>query len=157
MNLTEHRYRDCRDSPFVMNHSSLLPPTEKVIADRASEISLYLSSNKMLLGIDLPKIDIIVFIKPYNQVAALVQGGGRGGRKMENGMRRRVQVYQLFNSQDLTSQNKSMSDDMRRICKSKECTRLLLEKYFVGGKKDKSLLGPVKHCCHNCDLKLQEA
>ena len=156
MNLTEHTYKDCRDAPFVMNHSSLLPPTEKVIADRASDISLYLSSNKMLLGIDLPKIDIIIFVKPYNQVAALVQGGGRGGRKMGNGMRRRVQVYQLFNSQDLTSQNKSMSDDMRRICKSKECTRLLLEKYFVGGKKDKSVLGPVKHCCHSCDLKLQE-
>ena len=157
MNLTEHSYKDCRDAPFVMNHSSLLPPTEKVIADRASDISLYLSSNKMLLGIDLPKIDIIIFIKPYNQVAALVQGGGRGGRKMENGMRRRVQVYQLFNSQDLTSQNKSMSEDMRRICKSKECTRLLLEKYFVGGKKDKSVLSSAKHCCHNCDIRLQES
>ena len=46
MDLTKGRYRDCRDSPFVMNHSNLLPPTEKVLAERASEISLYISSNK---------------------------------------------------------------------------------------------------------------
>ena len=160
MNMTEHKFKDCRDAPFVMNHSSLLPPTEKVIADRASEISLYLSSNKMLLGIDIPKIDIIIFLKPYNQVAALVQGGGRGGRRMENGMRRRTVVYQFYNSQDLSCQNKSMSEDMKRICRSRECTRLLLENYFVGSKKeeeDKQDLGPKKHCCHNCDLKLLEA
>ena len=160
MNLTEHRFKDCRDAPFVMNHSSLLPPTEKVIADRASEISLYLSSNKMLLGIDIPKIDIIIFLKPYNQVAALVQGGGRGGRRLETGMRRRTVVYQFYNSQDLSCQNKSMSEDMKRICRSRECTRFLLEKYFVGSNKkeeDKQDLGPKKHCCHICDLKLLEA
>ena len=80
MELTDYRYKDCRDSPFVMNHSSLLPPTEKVLAERASDISLYLSSNKMLLGIDLAKIDVVIFLRPYNQVAALVQGGGRGGQ-----------------------------------------------------------------------------
>ena len=61
MKLTNHKFKDCRDSPFVMNHSSLLPPSAKVIRERASEISLYLSSNKMLLGIDLADIDIIIF------------------------------------------------------------------------------------------------
>ena len=72
MSLTLNKYKDCRDSPFVMNHSCLLPPTEKVLAMRVSDISLYLSSNKMLLGIDLPKIDLVIFLRPYNQVAALV-------------------------------------------------------------------------------------
>ena len=61
MELTQNQFKDCRDAPFVMNHSSLLPPTEKVLQERVSEISLYLSSNKMLLGVDLPEIDIIIF------------------------------------------------------------------------------------------------
>ena len=65
-----------------MNHSSLLPASVKIMAERSSEISLFLSSNKMLLGIDIPDIDVIIFVRPYDQVAALVQGGGRGGRKM---------------------------------------------------------------------------
>ena len=156
MNLTEHKFKDCRDVPFVMNHSSLLPPTEKVIADRASEISLYLSSNKMLLGIDLPDIDIVVFLRPYNQVAALVQGGGRGGRRQANGKRRQVQVYQLWNSQDFSSKNKLMSPDMRRICESKECTKKLLMEYFAGNSNSDGEGEKVHlHCCQNCDQKQQ--
>ena len=156
MELTRYRYKDCRTSPFVMNHSSLLPPTEKVLAERSSEISLYLSSNKMLLGIDLAKIDVVIFLRPYNQVAALVQGGGRGGRRMENGKRRRVQVYQFFNSQDFTSQNKLMSPDMKRICLSQECTRVLLKDYFVGNSEQLEEDGTKEenHCCHNCDKML---
>ena len=132
-----------------MNHSCLLPPTEKVLAERASEISLYLSSNKMLLGIDLADIDVVIFLRPYNQPAALVQGGGRGGRRMENGKRRRVQVYQFFNSQDFTTQNKMMSPDMKRICQSQECTRKLLKDYFVGQSEEE---GDQGNCCHNCDM-----
>ena len=153
MELTNYRYKDCRDSPFVMNHSSLLPPTEKVLAERASDISLYLSSNKMLLGIDLAKIDVVIFLRPYNQVAALVQGGGRGGRRMENGKRRRVIVYQFFNSQDFTTQNRLMSPDMKRICLSRDCTRDLLKNYFVGNSEQggEGELRDKDHCCHNCD------
>ena len=152
MELTNYRYSDCRDSPFVMNHSSLLPPTEKVLARRASEISLYLTSNKMLLGIDLADIDVIIFLRPYNQPAALVQGGGRGGRRMESGKRRRVQVYQFFNSQDFTSQNKLMSPVMKRICQSQLCTRTLLKDHFVGNSEQKEEQETDKsHCCHSCD------
>ena len=157
MEMTDHKYKDCRDAPFVMNHSSLLPPTEKVLGERAAEISLYLSSNKMLMGIDLPQIDIVIFARPYNQLAALVQGGGRGGRKMANGMRKRVVVYQLFNSQDFTSQNKLMSPDVRRICQSNECTRALLMDYFTGNSETQEALEvDPKFCCHNCDMKAEE-
>ena len=156
MELTNYRYRDCRDSPFIMNHSSLLPPTEKVLAERSSEISLYLSSNKMLLGIDLAKVDVIIFLRPYNQIAALVQGGGRGGRRMEDGKRRRVQVYQFYNSQDFTSQNKLMSAEMKMICQSPDCTRLLLKDYFVGNSEEQKeeVVVDSNHCCHNCDQKV---
>ena len=30
----------------------------------------------MLLGVDLPNIDIIIFLRPFNQVAALIQEVG---------------------------------------------------------------------------------
>ena len=137
----------------MINHSSLLPITVKILEERSSEISLYLSSNKMLLGIDLANIDVIIFLRPYDQPSALVQGGGRGGRKLESGKRRMVQVYQLFNSQDLGKQNKSMSSMMRKICLSRECTRELLTSYFVGSSQSKEEPMPVfpSHCCHNCD------
>ena len=155
MEQTQYRFTNCKDAPFVMNHSSLLPPTEKVLAERASEISLYLSSNKMLLGIDVANIDVVIFLRPYNQVAALVQGGGRGGRKMENGMRRRVQVYQFFNSQDFSMQNKMMSNDMRRICLSDGCTRDLMENFFIGNSEPQEISAKdPANCCHNCDLKM---
>ena len=136
-----------------MNHSSLLPLTAKILEERSSDISLYLSSNKMLLGIDLANIDVIIFLRPYDQPSALVQGGGRGGRKSESGKRRMVQVYQLFNSQDLGKQHKSMSPMMRKICLSKECTRNLLTSFFVGNSQEKAVPIPVypSHCCHNCD------
>ena len=150
MELTSFKYSNCTDSPFVMNHSSLLPPTEKVLEERKDDICLYLSSNKMLLGIDLPNIDIIIFLRPYNQLAAMIQGGGRGGRKIGNGFRRRVQVYQLFNPQDFSSQNKFMSPDMKRICYSGECTRELLKEYFVGDSKGQDSV-TRGHCCQNCD------
>ena len=154
MTLTMNQFRDCRDAPFVMNHSSLLPPTEKVLNERAAEISLYLSSNKMLLGVDLSNIDIVIFLRPYNQPAALVQGGGRGGRRQENGKRRRVQVYQFFNSQDLTVQNKEMSPDMRRMCLSVKCTRSMMKEFFVGNSEPgEPQEQDPKHCCHYCDLK----
>ena len=43
---TGYKFRDCRDAPFVMSHSSLLPPTEKVLQERSSEISLYFDITK---------------------------------------------------------------------------------------------------------------
>ena len=116
MELTGYRYKDCRDSPFVMNHANLLPPTEKVLESRAAEISLYLSSNKMLLGIDLERIDVVIFLRPYNQIAALIQGGGRGGRRSKCGKRRCVQVYQFFNAHDIGSNIQEMSPKMKELC-----------------------------------------
>ena len=153
MELTNYKYKDCRDSPFVLNHASLLPPTEMVLARRASEISLYLSSNKMLLGIDLDRVDVVIFLHPYNQPAALIQGGGRGGRRNDSNMRRRVQVYQLYNAQDLASSKKQMSPMMRDICLTGECTRKLMRNFFVGTNEEDGSKADKYSCCHNCDMK----
>ena len=152
MELTDFKYNTCEDAPFVINHASLLPTTERVLEERADEIFLYLSSNKMLLGIDLNAVDFVIFLWPYNQPAALIQGGGRGGRKLMNGKRRTVQVYQLFNSQDFTAQNRLMNPGMKHICQSLECTRGLLKEYFIGDYRNQPQSDAMKgNCCHNCD------
>ena len=104
----------------------------------------------MLMGIDLAEIDVIIFIRPYNQLSALLQRAGRGGRRIGNGKRRRVQVYQFFNSQDFSDKN--MSGSMKAVCLSSECTRKLLRKYFVGNNTaDSSECLDVNWCCHACD------
>ena len=63
-------------------------------------------------------------------------------------------MYQLYNSQDFTIQNKQMSPDMKRVCFSKECTRLLLKEYFVDNSEEQVEEGKVAagFCCHNCDV-----
>ena len=72
---------------------------------------------------------------------------------MKNGKRKLVQVYQLFNAQDIGSNFKTMEPMVKKLCLSKECTRALLMKYFVGGRDEVKEVGSIKssHCCHNCD------
>merc|ERR1719154_635045 len=48
--------------PFVMNHSSLGPITADHIRKR-QDISLYLSTKVMLLGLDLKDVDVIGMIR----------------------------------------------------------------------------------------------
>ena len=106
----------------------------------------------MLMGDDLPNIDIVIFLRPFNHLAALIQGAGRGGRKRGDGLRSSVQVYQFYNTQDFTCNNREMSADMRRICESKHCTRALLEDYFAGESKSKQRNVKDQYsCCHNYD------
>ena len=89
-------------------------------------------------------------------VAAPVQGGGRGGRKKANGFRDSVQVYQLWNSEDLTKNNKLMSDSMRRMCRTGDtaCTRALLtDHFYLGDGRDiRKVVAVPMGCCHFCDL-----
>ena len=75
---------------------------------------------------------------------------------MTNGKRRLVQVYQLFNAQDVGSNMKTMSPIVREMCLSKQCTRKLLKNYFVGDRNEKENVNPSgsSHCCHNCDIKV---
>ena len=146
---------------FVTVHSEVRPGTEKTILSRRDEILTYLSSNKMLLGLDLKSIDIVIFIQPYNMVAAPVQGGGRGGRKQGNGFRETVQVYQLWNAEDLTQNNKLMSHSMRTLCKTgaSSCTRELLSDHFhLSDGRDirKVVASAPMGCCHYCDLRQQQ-
>lgn len=154
---------DPATSPFVMNHSSLLPPDDKMLRERRDDITLYLASNKMLLGTDQKNIDMVIFCRPFNQPAALIQGAGRGARRTASGFRGSVQVYQLYNSSDLTAKNKEMCQEMRRLCRESgtTCTKAVLRKIFAGdsiGDVEASIDDEAskKQCCHFHDLQLMQ-
>ena len=123
---------DPSTADFVMCHSSLLPPDDRMLERRRDEITLYLASNRMLLGMDVKKVGLAIFAQPFDMPAALLQGGGRLSRRTCFGYRTSGQVYQLWNSSDLTLANKEMSEDMRRLCRdsSFSCTKEVLGKIF---------------------------
>jgi superfamily II DNA/RNA helicase len=148
---------DARDSPFVMFHADITPATEQVILDRIDDYQALLSTTRGLLGYNFKKIDVVIFLQPYDESAFVLQGGGRGGRRQLDGLKRCVQVYQLWNPEDLTKRNKLMTEEMRRICRTgaTACTRDLLQQSFHIW-KGKPVRMPEEErgqiCCHYHDL-----
>ena len=50
----KYTLRSNKDAPFVMNHSSLSPTDEALLERRKNEILLFLTTNRMLLGVHIP-------------------------------------------------------------------------------------------------------
>ena len=67
-------FKDMNTIPFVMNHGGIGPATSQNIIARKNEISLFLATSKMLLGIDIEGISIIVFVRPFNMMHYILQG-----------------------------------------------------------------------------------
>ena len=97
-------YRNVVDAPFVMQSSSIGPITEKKIQER-EDISLFITTTKMLMGVDISGISIVIFLRPLNMVHYVVQGAGRGGRRLgdNSGLRAKVVCYLLWNNSDIAS------------------------------------------------------
>ena len=102
--------------PWVMNHSGIGPITAECIRQRKNEISLYLSTSVMLMGLDLTDIDIVGMVRPFNMCHYLVQAAGRGGRNMGNGLRRKVLFYCLFNNNDIADNVPGISSEIKEFC-----------------------------------------
>lgn len=60
-------------TPFAMNHSSLSSTDDTVIHSRRDKYKLFLSTNRMLLGVDLPGVQHVVMVRPPNLPHAVVQ------------------------------------------------------------------------------------
>ena len=118
---------------FAMNHSSLLPPDDRMLDLRRDDITMYGASNKMLLGTNLKNIDLVIFAQPFDMEAALLQGAGRMSRRTIYDFRTVGQVYLLYNGSDLSLANKGMSKGVRQLCRSSEmvCTKAELKKLFA--------------------------
>ena len=68
-------------SPFAMNHSSLSTTDEMMINSKQDDIHLYLSTNRMLLGVDIPGVRHVIMVRPPNLQHAIVQVGSRVNAK----------------------------------------------------------------------------
>lgn len=57
----------------------------------------------MLMGLDIPGISVVIFLRPLNMLHYVLQGAGRGGRKLSDrsGLRGKVISYILWNSSDI--------------------------------------------------------
>jgi late competence protein required for DNA uptake (superfamily II DNA/RNA helicase) len=143
-----------KTADFVMVHSDLTPPTERVIVSRMKDITVFLATTRMLLGLDLAEMDMVIFAQPFDDVAALLQGGGRGGRKRVGGTRSTVQLYQLYNGEDLTKRNKKMTIEMRSLCRAGEtaCPRDTLRQRYAMGQVVQEQGERGDTCCHYDDL-----
>ena len=145
--------KDRTNMPFVMNHSGCGKVTTQNILDRRNDISLFITTTKMLLGIDITNIQIIIFVRPLNQLHYLLQGAGRAGRRKASGKKTKVLVYVLHNSSDVASTVPGMSNEVKMFCTSNTCLKVVLSKYFQIGHESDSHHGRVggSWCCSVCD------
>lgn len=114
-------------SPWAMNHASVTPTDEGFLLARKNEFKLYLTTPRMLLGVDVSNLQQVVMLRPPNMEHAIVQvelkfkstifekhcgdskyytfkctqAMGRAGRITASGERTRTLMYILFNSQDI--------------------------------------------------------
>ena len=79
---TEHQMLDTQDflqsklpectdfltKPWVTNNSGMGKVTTEKMMERRNEITLFLSTTKMLLGVDLENISIIIFVRVLNRL-----------------------------------------------------------------------------------------
>jgi len=152
----ETGYRLCDESPFVQNHSSVSESDDNVMAARTHDILCWLTTNRMLLGRDIPDIKIVIMVRPPNKMHGIVQAMGRAGRrdKAAPGVRSSSLFYLLFNSQDLGGNIREMSEDVRQFCRSKECYVKILRQIFVGQYQPDRKSN--ENCCGNCSRKFGE-
>ena len=134
-------------TPWVQNHAGIGPVTAESIRQRRDSISLYLSTSVMLLGLDFKDIDIVIMVRPFNFCHYLVQAAGRGGRKMMNGLRRKVLFYLLFNNSDISSNVPGLSPAVRELCQTESCLKEFLSQYFGF---DAKASVKTDWCCSNC-------
>ena len=107
-------FKSVADSPFVQVSSSIAPITEAKILER-DDISLYISTTKMLMGVNVPGISVVIFLRPLNMMHYVLQGAGRGGRRTgdSSGMRSKVVAYLLWNNSDISSNVKGKTEILK--------------------------------------------
>ena len=138
---------DYKSIPFVMSHGAVGEATDKNIIERKDEIKLFLTTSKMMMGVDINDIQIVIFVRPMNQLQHFIQGAGRAGRKQATGTRQRVLVYILFNSQDLGGNVPGLEDSVRTFCTTQDCLKELMRMHFDGKPSVSSTPG---WCCSSC-------
>lgn len=138
-------------APFVSLLSSTPQVTEMVINKRKGSISLYLTTQKMLVGLNIPGLQICIFVKPMNMLHSIIQGAGRTGRPLPGmpDVRTTSLVYILANGGDLGAQVKGMSSEVKDFVESNTgCLKAYLGKFFLG-RFNEDICGS-DWCCSVC-------
>ena len=78
----------------------------------------------------IERVDLILLSRPFSQISSIIQAGGRGGRIMRDGGRRKVVVYLLYNNTDLRANAGHISVDVRNLYKAQSCTKQLLYDFY---------------------------
>ena len=104
----------------------------------------------MLCGLDLPRVDIILISRPFSHLSSILQAGGRGGRLMKDGTRRKVVVFLLFNATDIRPKAKHIAQEVRDLYRSNLCIKRNLHSYFSASSDD-IVISDDSWCCdlHN--------
>ena len=136
--------------PFVTNHSNVGEITADNIRfkSKTGSISLYISTSVMLLGIDIQELDIAILLRPFHQLHAFNQAGGRVGRRIGARLARKGAVFCLWNNTDLRAGFRTMSDTVRLFCREKGCLKEFVNKYF--NKSNPKYVKTSEWCCSNC-------
>ena len=122
---------DPASCPWAVNHSSIGPATAENIRNRSGDITLFLSTSVMLMGIDCSNIDLVVMIRPFSMLHSMVQACGRGGRKQLDMFRRRVVFFLLFNNSDIGN-NIDVSEEVRSYCRTTGCLEPRVKRGTLG-------------------------
>ena len=147
--MNETGYKLYSDAPFAMTHASLSSSDEGVLQSRRSNILLFLTTSRLLLGVNIPGVNLVIMVRPPSLQHALIQACGRAGRLLKNGLREKSMITVLFNSQDLSV--KGMSQGMKELCMNTEtCLKEVLRSAFVGEYVTSSATSS-HWCCSNCD------
>ena len=148
--MKETGYKLNSDAPFVMSHASLPSCDEAVIQHRRSDILLFLTTSRLLLGVNIPGVNLIIMVRPPSQQHALIQACGRAGRLLPTGQRETSMIMVLYNAQDLGV--KGMSPAVRDLCNNTtSCLREQLRSDFVGEYASCNTSSGLSWCCNNCD------
>ena len=151
--MSQTGYRSNIDAPFVMTHSKLSKSDEAVVQRRMKygDILLFLTTSRLLLGVNIPGVNLVVMVQPPSKAHSLVQACGRAGRLTESGLRETSMLVCLYNSQDLSDKN--IDPVVKELCtNSEKCMKQVLQETFVGSYAT-SLQSACSWCCSTCDEK----
>ena len=141
----KYKYIPVHVRPWVLNHSRKEGVSKHDIMKRSADdsIQLFLTTNTMLMGINIPKVRLVVMMGPLSMLADLLQALGRAGRREEGG-RARCVLYNCYNNIDLVHH---VSAPVAEFCKSVECLTKFCNSYF--GWPDAPSGG--EWCCSLCN------
>ena len=121
-----------RPKPWLVNNSSVgkLTKLENQRNIDDGHIKLYVTTSVMLCGIDLPRVDVIILVRPFSHISSILQAAGRGGRILKDGTRRRVAVYLLYNATDIRSSASNIHENVKSLYQTKSCIKKILFGHF---------------------------